>query len=292
MLVKRNLLLFFRDKANVFFSLLAVFIILGLYVLFLGDMMEQTLRDQVGFDSDKINVVMASLTLAGMVAVTSVTGSLGAVGISISDKESVAKDFLASPVSRGKMTRSYMLGSAAVGFIMTFTALLIVLAYIALKGGRLPDAFGFVRLFLTVVLSVLCGNAIVFFMSVFLKTLNAFTSLSTIIGTLIGFLMGIYIPIGQFPGAVQWVVKCFPMSHAASMFKQILADAELAALFGDASAHVPASAEALDGFREMFGVVFSYGDYISSFWFSAAVLAITTAVFYVASLALIRVRRG
>ena len=292
MLVKRNLLLFFRDKANVFFSLLAVFIILGLYVLFLGDMMEQTLRSQIGFDTDKISVVMASLTLAGMVAVTSVTGSLGAVGISISDKGSVAKDFLASPVSRGKLTRSYMFGSAAVGFIMTFAALIIVLAYIALNGGRLPDTFGFARLFLTVVLSVLCGNAIVFFMSAFIKTLNAFTSLSTIIGTLIGFLMGIYIPIGQFPGAVQWVVKCFPMSHAASMFKQVLADAELAALFGDASAHVSASAEALDGFREMFGIVFSYGDFVSNFWFSAAVLSATTAVFYAASLALMRTRRS
>lgn len=34
---KRNLKLFFRDKSAVFFSLLAVFIIIGLYALFLGD---------------------------------------------------------------------------------------------------------------------------------------------------------------------------------------------------------------------------------------------------------------
>ncbi len=37
MLFKRNLALFFRDRANVFFSLLAVFIIIGLYALFLGE---------------------------------------------------------------------------------------------------------------------------------------------------------------------------------------------------------------------------------------------------------------
>ena len=37
--MKRNLRLFFRDKMSVFFSLLSVFIIIGLYVLFLGDMM-------------------------------------------------------------------------------------------------------------------------------------------------------------------------------------------------------------------------------------------------------------
>ena len=36
-MAKRNLKLFFRDKSAVFFSLLAVFIIIGLYALFLGD---------------------------------------------------------------------------------------------------------------------------------------------------------------------------------------------------------------------------------------------------------------
>ena len=285
MLIKRNLLLFFRDRANVFFSLLAVFIILGLYVLFLGDMMEQSLREQLGFDSDKISVVMASLTLAGMVAVTSVTSGLGAVVVSISDKEMAAKDFFTSPVSRGKIMRSYMIGSAIVGFIMTFAALIIVLAYIALNGGVLPNGLGFMRLLLTMALSVLCGNSIVFFLSVFVKTQNAFTSLSTVVGTLIGFLMGIYIPIGQFPEAVQWVVKCFPMTHAASMFRQILADSELAVLFADAPP------EALDGFRKTYGVVLGYGDYVSSFWVSAAVLAVTTAVLYAGSLAAMKTRR-
>ncbi len=35
--IKRNLKVFFRDRAAVLFSLLAVFIIIGLYALFLGD---------------------------------------------------------------------------------------------------------------------------------------------------------------------------------------------------------------------------------------------------------------
>ena len=286
MLVKRNLLLFFRDRANVFFSMLAVFIIIGLYLLFLGYVAEQTLRNQLGFDSDKIGVVMASVTLAGMVAVTSVTSCLGAIGVSISDKEKAAKDFFTSPVSRGKITFSYILGSAVVGFIMTLVALVIVLAYIALNGGMLPNAAGFARLFLTSMLSVLCGNSVVFFVSVFVKSQNAFASLSTVVGTLIGFLMGIYIPIGQLPEAVGWVIKCFPMTHAASMFKQTLADGELAVLFGDASP------EALESFRETFGVVFNYGGFISGFWFSAIVLTVTTVLFYTASLMAIKARRA
>ncbi|MCL2080341.1 MAG: ABC transporter permease [Oscillospiraceae bacterium] len=285
MLIKRNLLLFFRDRANVFFSLLAVLIIIALYVLFLGDLMEETLRAQLGFNADKIGVVMASIMLGGMVAVTSVTSGLGSITVSIADKESAAKDFLTSPVSRGKITRSYMTGSAAVAFIMTTAALVIVLVYIVSSGGTLPDAAGFARLFTATVLSVLCGNAIVFFVSLFVKTQSAFASLSTVVGTLIGFLMGIYVPIGQFPEAVQWVVKCFPMTHAASMFRQVLADEQLAVLFEKAPPEV------LDGFRETFGVVFSYGEFISGFWVSAAVLIVTTTVFYSASLMVMKLRR-
>ena len=40
----RNLRLFVRDKALVFFSFLSVIIILGLYVLFLGDIQVQNLN--------------------------------------------------------------------------------------------------------------------------------------------------------------------------------------------------------------------------------------------------------
>ena len=36
-LVIRNLKLYFKDKGAVFFSLLGVLIVIGLYILFLGD---------------------------------------------------------------------------------------------------------------------------------------------------------------------------------------------------------------------------------------------------------------
>ncbi len=42
---KRNILLYFRDKTTVFFSLLAVIILIALYVLFLGDMTSKGLPD-------------------------------------------------------------------------------------------------------------------------------------------------------------------------------------------------------------------------------------------------------
>jgi len=285
MLAKRIILLFFRDKANVFFSLLAVLIIIGLYVLFLGDMMVQGLEAQLGFHSNMIAVTMASITLAGMIAVTSVTSCMGAMGISIEDKEVAAKDFLTSPASRSKITLGYILGSASIGLILTIIALALCVVYIVSKGGNIPSATDMALLLMTSVLSVLCGISMVYFFCSFVKTSNAFSAISTVIGTLIGFLMGIYIPIGNFPNAVQWVIKCFPMSHAASMFRLLLADRELADLFSGAPPEV------LEQFRELFGIVFVYGDQTSTFWLSAAYLTFSTTLFSVLSLIAMRLQK-
>ncbi|MCL2827903.1 MAG: ABC transporter permease [Oscillospiraceae bacterium] len=286
MLIKRNVLLFFRDKASVFFSLLGALLILMLYVLFLGDMLEAGLRAGLGFDSPYIRPAMASIILAGMVAVTSVTSCTGAMETRVNDREGAGRDFLTSPISRGKLTRSYMLGSAVIGLIMTLLILGLSLIYIAAIGGGVPGLIDWALLAVTVVLCVLCANAMMFFLTAFVKTAAAFASLSAVIGALIGFIMGIYIPIGTLPDAVQWVVRLFPMSHAASMFRQILSDAPLQTLFAGAPPEV------LGEFQELYGIVFHYGDFVSSFWFSAAFLVVTTVVFYTLSVVVMRRQRG
>lgn len=46
--INRNLKMFFRDKTAVFFSLLAVFIVLGLYIVFLGDVWVDSFKEIKG----------------------------------------------------------------------------------------------------------------------------------------------------------------------------------------------------------------------------------------------------
>ncbi|MDR0943612.1 MAG: ABC transporter permease [Ruminococcus sp.] len=274
MLIKRNITLFFRDKANVFFSLLAVFIIIGLYALFLGGVMEDSLAEIPGLSvdaKDKLDVIASLLMLSGMVAVTAVTASQGALGIAVIDKTTAAKDFLTSPAPRGKTVFSYIVGSAVCSAVMTVAALILSIVYIVIIGGEIPAFSQWGKILLALVLSVLCANSMVYFISTFIRSANAFTAFSTVLGTLIGFIMGIYIPIGQLPEGVGWVIKCFPMSHAASMLKLTLVDDELSAVFS------PPAAEAI---RELFGVTFTYGEYTSGYWFSALVLTAFTMIFF------------
>ena len=96
-IAKRNILLFFRDKAAVFFSLLSVLIIIGLYVLFLGDLLRQGM-DHFG---DKARFISDSWIMAGVVGAASITTAMGSYATIVSDKESKKiKDFYSSPIER------------------------------------------------------------------------------------------------------------------------------------------------------------------------------------------------
>ena len=286
MLVRRILLLFFRDKSSVFFSLLGVIIVIGLYVMFMGNNMAQNVQAALGFHSDRIDVAVAGIMFGGLIAMTGISSCMSGISVSVGDRKIAARDFLTSPASRGRITRSYIIGSGAVGFIMSSVFLILSLAYMVTLGGGLPGVTVLPRLLLTMVLSVLCGNSMVYFFSICVKTERAFSALAAVLGSTVGFMMGVFIPVGMFPNAMQWVVRLFPMSHSASMFRQVLADGELAALFAKAPP------ESLAYFRSFFGITFDYGGFVSGFWFSAAVLVGFTALFYALSVLAARTRRG
>ena len=285
MLTKRMILLFFRDKMNVFFSLLATLIIIMLYVLFLGNMIRQTLESAMGFSSDLIGLAAASVMLSGMIAVTSTSACMGALGVAVADRQDAGKDFHTSPLARWKISLGYITGAGIVGLLMTLIALVLVTAYLLTQGGSLPTLTGMGQLFITVILSSLCANSMMYFVIMFIKTENAYSSFVSVTSTLMGFVMGIYIPIGVFPESIQWVSKLFPMSHAAAMFRQVIADSELSRLFEGAPP------EHLEEFRILYGVVYDFGGYISNFWFSTFALILYSFIFFTLSVITMRFRK-
>ena len=97
--VNRNLKVFFRDKTAVFFSLLAVFIVLGLYILFLGDVWTDSFSN-----IKEAKELMNCWIIAGLIGVTSVTANMGAFGIMVEDKsKNKMKDFTVSPMKNFKL---------------------------------------------------------------------------------------------------------------------------------------------------------------------------------------------
>lgn len=279
-LTGRNLKVFFRDKTSVFFSLLAVFIVIGLYVLFLGDIMAKGLSHHGG----DMRFLIDSWIMAGILSVTAVTTTMGAFGIMVEDRaNNIIKDFSSSPIRRTTLAGGYILGAFIIGVIMSLVALVLFEVYIVAQGGALLGLAAMVKVIGIMLLSVLASSAMVFFIVSFFRSTNAFATASTIIGTLIGFLTGIYIPIGNLPEAVQAVIKVFPVSHSAALFRQAVMEAPMASVFANA----PAAAQ--EQFSLSMGVVYRFGDTLTTAATSIWVLVATAAVFF--ALAALNMRR-
>jgi len=285
MLAKRVILLYFRNKTQVLFSLFAVFIMIALYVLFLGQNMEMVLLANLQMDATSgTGAAMSSLVLAGMIATTAITTSVSIMGRSVTDRLDAANDFYTSPVPRAKISFGYIVGSTVVSITMATSMMVLALVYIHFQGGILPNIVGMLKLVLTVVLSALSANALMFVIAVKIKDIHAYSGLASAISALIGFLLGVFVPMGQLPGFAQWFIRLFPLSHSASMFRQVLADDQLTRLFY----HTPA--QYLEGFRRHFGVVITYGNFEPGFWFSALVLMSSTVLFFALGLFIVTKR--
>jgi len=90
MLARRNLTVFFRDKAAVFFSLLSALIVFGLYIFFLGDLWTSNLESIVNGQE-----IMDSWLIAGLLTITSFTSAMGAYGVMVEDKaRGISKIFM------------------------------------------------------------------------------------------------------------------------------------------------------------------------------------------------------
>ena len=269
----RNLRIFFRDRAAVFFSLLAVFIIIGLYALFLSDVWTAELEGFTG-----VRYMMDSWIMAGLLAVTSVTTTMGAFGVMVEDRsKKIYKDFSVTPVRRGSLAGGYVISAVTIGIIMSVITLILAELYIVSGGGELLDAGAMLKTLGMIVFSTIANTSMVLLIVSFFKSANAYATACTVIGTLIGFLTGIYMRGGNRPEGVQWVVKCFPPSHSALLFRRIMMESPVSQSFSGAPEEVA------DGFMHQMGVVFDFGGTDASPWVSVAVLAVSAAVFYALS---------
>ncbi|MFA5006061.1 MAG: ABC transporter permease [Candidatus Izemoplasmatales bacterium] len=275
-LLRRNLRVYFRDRASVFFSMLGVIIIIGLYLMFLGN----TMADVGQYAGENGRFMMDSWIMGGVIAAASITTAMGAFGTMVDDtQKKLIRDFEVSPVRHWQLVLAYVLSSIVIGIVMTCFTFVLAETYIVVNGGELVSLSALLRLVGLVVLSVSASSAFVFFVTTFLKTANAFSTVSTILGTIVGFLTGAYIPMGVLPEAVQAVIRIFPVSHAAVLFRKIMI-AEAVPL-QDLPAEI----------RTFLGVDFDYGGTIMPVWGHLLILAATVVVFYGLSIVVVSQRK-
>ena len=257
-LVKRNMAIYFKDKAAVFFSLLSVLIVLMLMVVFLGDMNKVELLhalesikgvESTAADETNAQLVILMWTIAGMLAVNSFTVPLTMIGIYIQDKQyHKLESFFCAPISRTKLLSGYLIAAILNGMIMCSVTLLLSYLYLLSQGLPFLTLLEFIQVMGILLICVSVSSCLILLVSQFLHTNNAWGSLSTIAGTLIGFLGGIYLPMSMLPEAVQGVLKSLPFLHEASMLRSVFTDSAIKQMF-DGLPSVAATS-----YQEMMGI--------------------------------------
>ena len=247
-LARRNVLCYFRDRASVVFSLMAVIIVVMLYLLFLRNMLVESYPDMEGMPQ-----LIDAWVLAGILGIVPVTTSAGSLQTMVEDRAGGRiRDILVTPMTSAQIAGGYIISTFIVGLVMSTITLAVCVAYLAATGCPL-SASGVIISAVLLVPSSLSGSIVVYAMTSFLRSTGAFSGFFTVVSVHIGFLAGIYMPMGTMPAAMQTIGTLVPASHMAALFRDSLA--------GDALDGVVAGApaETLDSFRAEMGFDLSLG---------------------------------
>src|SRR5699024_6469360 len=150
------------------------------YVVFLGDITAEGLPD---FPAK--SELLTAWFIAGILAVTSMTTTLGAFGILVEDRANNRNiDFYAAPIKRSKLVGGYIFSALVVGMLMSLFTYILANIYLVIIGHPLLSIVKMGFMFALMILSVLASGAMILFIVSFFKTSNAFATASMVIGTL------------------------------------------------------------------------------------------------------------
>lgn len=287
----RNLKLYLRDRGTVFFSLLSMLIVIGLMVLFLGDIQKENMiamfqkfpeRDAAA-DEKNAGLLILSWTCAGILSINAVTVTLSALSSMIKDKASGRLNAIyTAPVSRLVIALGYVLAAWAASVMICMLTLLITEIYGAICGLEWFSAVTHLQLIGMIMVNSFAYAAFMYVAAVLIQSEGAWSGLGTVIGTLTGFLGGIYLPIGQLSESVGNFMKCSPIIYGAAMFRDIMTKNILETTFAD----IPE--EVTDTYREMMGIDLVVFDQKVTVGMSLALLLIFGVVFLMIGVAVVR----
>ncbi len=222
-LIKRHILRFLRDKVAVFFSFLSVIILIALYFLFIGRMYTSGgAMDSITDEGLKTQLVMGVM-MGGVLVINSMSLSLGMMGNIIEDLNNQSLDaFLVTPIKRRRIILSYYLAANIVTSILSLFMWLITIFYTGIFGGAWYSLAIILKVSGILVFYTFISSSLMIYITTLLKSVNAFGTLSGILGTFVGFLSGIYMPLSVLGSAMKNVASIVPFTHMTILLKNVL----------------------------------------------------------------------
>ena len=226
-LLKRNFILYFRNRSGVFFSLLGALISFLLYIIFL----QKNLTDAWSQLPDNTNLLNNWL-MGGTLAVTGITTSFTALTQMVQDRENqVDQDLFLTDLGIWGLQMSYLISSIAISFVMQLFMFVVMSLYFQ----ESPVLSHLAEVALIMLLSSVLSSLINAILIHRFQSVDSLSNLATIVGTASGFLVGTYVPIGVLPDFAQIIMKCTPATYIASLYRQILMKEPLETAFTENS---------------------------------------------------------
>lgn len=252
-LIYRNYKVYTRDRMAFFMSFLSVIVLVLVYQIFLGKIQIDAIKvalNRKTISTDTIQMVNYWL-IAGLTTIISMTGTLGAFGTMVSDREKkLSEDFKVSPTSTMIIEISYAIFAIFFGIILTMFSCIFAIGILNGFSSLLDfSVMDYVIIFGIVSLGTILSAAIILPVLAFIQTSSAFTILSTIVGTFIGFISGVYLSIGSVGRTLQEVMAWFPLTQINALLKQVLMKDSLTKVFDKADYSVAAD------YKESYGVI-------------------------------------
>jgi len=234
-MIKRNTFIFLRDKTAVFFSFLSVIILLALYFLFIG---RQYVDDSNFGDfvvSEQLKTFLStSVIMGGVLVINTVSLSLGVMGNVITDLEYRRLDgFLVTPVKRYKIILSYYITAIMVTATLTIFMWILTVLYVGIFSGYWYSFMVIIKASGLILLFTFISATLMIFLTTLLKSVNAFGTLSGVLGTLIGFVSGIYMPLFILGKSMANVASIVPFSHMTILLKKVILEEPYARLVSE-----------------------------------------------------------
>ena len=247
-LLKRNFILYFRNRSGVFFSLLGALISFLLYIIFL----QKNLTDAWSQLPDNTNLLNNWL-MGGTLAVTGITTSFTALTQMVQDRENqVDQDLFLTDLGSWGLQVSYLISSIIISFVMQ----VFMFAVMSLYFRESPVISYLPEITLIMLLSSLLSSVVNILLIYRFQSVDSLGKLATIVGTASGFLVGTYIPIGVLPDFAQIIMKCTPATYIASLYRQILMKERLETAF-------TGNSSLLQEFQEKMGIQINWQDLLT-----------------------------
>lgn len=226
-LVSRNNKIFFRTKGNLFFSSLAILILVGMHFIIFRSMNADSWVSICGnfpgvsVGRTQLLWLTDSLMFASILPIGAISVSLVALGIMVADREkNMINDFLVAPLGRGALLCSYLISSFFIGLLISGFFIAFFEIYFLLMYNTGFTAAQLLWVILSTVGSLIFANVFMLLIISFVKTEQSMGAVGTISGTMVGFFSGAYVPVGMFGKAVANILGLLPFLQLTVLSKQ------------------------------------------------------------------------